>query len=57
VVEDEREQDAIDAMREMRHDGLPLESICRELEAAGIRPKRGNHWRPSTVQGILARTS
>jgi DNA invertase Pin-like site-specific DNA recombinase len=56
VVEDEKEQDAIDLMREMRHDGLPLESICRELEAAGIKPKRGRTWRPSAVQGILSRT-
>lgn len=48
------EQKNIKLMIELREDGKGFRAICRELEARGIKTKKGKtKWHHSTVQQIL----
>jgi DNA invertase Pin-like site-specific DNA recombinase len=43
-------------IRELRAGGLTLREICADLEARGVpTPRGGLVWRPSSLQGVLAR--
>ena len=45
-------------MRKLRAEGLSLRGVCRELEARGIKTKKGRStWAPQTVKQILDRLS
>ena len=39
----------------LREQGLTLRAIAQELEESGIPPRRGAHWSPETIRGILKR--
>ena len=55
LVADEREQAAVGRIRALQADGLSLRQICCQLDAEGIRPKRGDRWHATTVNRVLAR--
>jgi DNA invertase Pin-like site-specific DNA recombinase len=55
LVPDAREQAAVARIRTLRADGLSLRQICTRLDTEGIRPKRGDHWHPTTLNRVLAR--
>jgi DNA invertase Pin-like site-specific DNA recombinase len=43
-------------IRSLRAGGLTLREICADLEARGVpTPRGGVRWRPSSLQGVLAR--
>lgn len=45
-----------DEIRALRADGLSLREICEGLQARGVpTPRGGLVWRPSSLQGVLAR--
>ena len=52
LVEDEAEQRAVRAVRELRAAGLTYRAVCVELERAGYVPRSGKGWLPMTVQRI-----
>jgi site-specific DNA recombinase len=54
----EREQEALAIIRELRERGYALRAICEELEARGVQTKRGGKkWNSGTVQRILKRAA
>jgi DNA invertase Pin-like site-specific DNA recombinase len=53
LVADLEEQRALELMRGSRGAGASFGAICRELAAAGCRP-RGKRWHPEGVRSILA---
>lgn len=55
LVADQAEQDVIRQIRSRRGDGASLREIAAELNAAGIRPKRGSAWHPQTVSRVIQR--
>ena len=58
LVKNDDEQKAIRWMRRLNKNRYSLRQICRELEKAGYKTKRGNdRWHPATVAGILGRVS
>ena len=54
LVADEVEQRAIGLVIAHRTAGWSLRKIAAALDAAGIRPRRGNRWHPQTVARIAA---
>lgn len=43
-------------IRELRAGGLSMRAICADLERRGVpTPRGGLSWRPSSLQGVLAR--
>jgi DNA invertase Pin-like site-specific DNA recombinase len=57
LVENPREQEIIDRMRQMQAEGMSFRGIAVCLDAEGIRPKRGKRWIHTTVKSILARNA
>lgn len=57
LVEVAEEMRAVDEVRRLAAAGASLRTICRAMEAAGFKTKRGGTWRPSTVQAILRRAA
>ncbi len=55
LADDAHEQLALALMVRLRRDGAPLWDICRALDDAGFRPRRGATWRPTSVKRILDR--
>lgn len=55
LVVDEREQQAIARMIELRNGGASLRVIARTLDAEGITPKRAARWHSAMVGRVLAR--
>ncbi|HYH36729.1 MAG TPA: recombinase family protein, partial [Azospirillum sp.] len=53
LVPNEAEQATIERMRSRRAAGVSLGRIAAELNAAGIRPKRGARWYPSSVKWVV----
>ena len=51
------EQEAIDLIRGLRSKGLSYRAIVAELDAAGIRPKKGNRWIHTSVRSVLTRAA
>jgi hypothetical protein len=56
LIPDEREQVAINRIRELHARGASLRFIAAALDSDGHRPKRGTRWHPETVKRVLART-
>ena len=54
-IEDEHEQRAIALMRQLRHDGLSLRRIARELESQGFHNRRKGRLSPQTIANVLKR--
>jgi site-specific DNA recombinase len=58
LVKNDDEQKVIRWIRRLNKNRYSLRKICRELEKAGYKTKRGNDkWHPATVAGILGRVS
>ncbi|WP_371106190.1 MULTISPECIES: recombinase family protein [Streptomyces] len=58
LTPEELEQVGRARARQLRdEDELSYREIAADLEAEGIRPKRGDHWHPETVRRILANTT
>ena len=55
LVTDENEAAVIDRMRELRGEGLSYRLIAAQLNAEGLRSKRGGEWHPETVSRVLGR--
>lgn len=55
LVPDDREQAALDRIRELHGDGKSLREIAAVLTAEGHRPKRSDRWHPETLKRIVAR--
>jgi site-specific DNA recombinase len=56
LVKNDDEQKAIRWIRRLNKNRYSLRQICRELEKAGYKTKRGNDkWHPQTVSCILKR--
>ena len=49
---DEREQDTLALVQELRAGGASLRAIGRELTARGLRPRGGSGWHPQTVNNL-----
>lgn len=56
VVADEREQEIVRVVGELRAAGLSLREIAGELTRRGFTTRRGGRWFPETVRSILATT-
>jgi DNA invertase Pin-like site-specific DNA recombinase len=56
LVPDEREQVAINRIRELHARGASLRFIAAALDADGHKPKRGLRWHPEQIKRVLART-
>lgn len=54
VTPNDDEQKAIALIRRRRREGATLRAICSELEARGIRPRRGQRWHPNQVRRVLS---
>ncbi len=54
VVADEREQEIVRVVGELRAAGLSLREIAAELTGRGFTTRRGGRWFPETVRSILA---
>ena len=57
LVEVKAEIAAVEEVRRLHAAGVSLRQICAAMTAAGHATKKGGAWRPSTVQGILARAA
>lgn len=57
LTQNAAEQEAIRLMRGLRTRGLSYRSIATELDAKGIRPKKGIRWIHTTVRSILTRAA
>lgn len=57
LVPNEREQQALTRMKELRADGLSLRAIARSLTAEGHVPRRAPCWYPQVIREILNRTT
>jgi DNA invertase Pin-like site-specific DNA recombinase len=55
LVPDEREQAALARIKSLRAEGLSLRQIAAQLTTEGIKPKRGDHWHPTTLNRALIR--
>lgn len=55
LVADEREQVALDRIRELHAAGKSLRTIAATLTAEGHRPKRSDRWHPETLKRIVTR--
>lgn len=53
LVPNATEQDVIRQMRAKRAGGLSLGKIAAELNAQGVRPKRGEQWYASSVKWVV----
>lgn len=53
LTPNEPEQSAIARMQRLRSRGKSLRQIAADLEAQGIKPKRGERWHAKTVQSAL----
>jgi DNA invertase Pin-like site-specific DNA recombinase len=56
LVTDRTESKTVKLILKRHRDGLSLRQIITELEAAGLSPKRGGKWHPSTVARVIARS-
>ena len=54
-IEDDREQEAISLMRQLRAEGLSLRRIAQELQTQGFTNRRGGRLSPQTVANVLSR--
>ena len=52
---DEREQLAIAAIEDYRDQGWTLRKIAIALNGAGLSPRHGKTWQPSSVASIVKR--
>lgn len=57
LVVDDDERRIIVEMKTQRGKGMSYRQIAAHLDAAGWKPKRGEHWHPHTINRILARTA
>jgi hypothetical protein len=55
LIENAAEQEAIAFIKRLRGEGKSLRQIATLLDERGLKPKRGERWRHSTVIRILAR--
>jgi hypothetical protein len=55
LISNEREQETLCLMRQMRSDGLSYRAIAVALDGKGIKPKRGVQWLHTSVKAILGR--
>lgn len=55
LVPDDEEQATLVRIAELRSAGCSVRAICRQLEAEGRRPKRGQRWHPGSLNRILHR--
>ena len=53
LVRDEREQEAITMVRQLRQEGLSIRAIAREMNRLGVQA-RGSKWHPTTVARLLS---
>ena len=54
LVRDDRELEALDRVRALRHDGASMREIAARLNAEGV-PCRGARWHLTTVARLLSR--
>lgn len=57
LVADEREQAALERIRQLHGEGRSLREIAATLTAEGYKPKRSDRWHPETLKRIIARAS
>jgi len=57
LVTDDREAAVAARIRELRSEGSSLRQIADQLNAEGLRPKRGGMWHPMTVGRVLERAA
>jgi DNA invertase Pin-like site-specific DNA recombinase len=55
LVVDEDEQRAVELIRDAHRRGASLRQIAIKLDDAGLQPKRGNRWHPTTIARVIAR--
>jgi DNA invertase Pin-like site-specific DNA recombinase len=55
LVTSDREAAVIARMRQLRAEGLSYAAIADQLNAEGLKPKRGGTWHPMTVSRVLGR--
>jgi DNA invertase Pin-like site-specific DNA recombinase len=55
LVANDREQQLIVRMRELRAEGMSFRGIASRLDSEGVPPKRGRRWDHTTVKSILER--
>jgi site-specific DNA recombinase len=54
LMKNDLEQSIIVAMKDLRHEGATLQSICNDLKELGVLTKSGkSEWTPSTVKHII----
>jgi site-specific DNA recombinase len=56
LVPDEREQDVVARMLELKAEGCSLHAIAQRLNEEGLRPKRGEYWQATQVARVLKRS-
>lgn len=54
LVDDEREQEVIACVRELRARGLRWSDLISELETRGIKTRSGGTWCPKTLRKMIA---
>jgi DNA invertase Pin-like site-specific DNA recombinase len=57
LVPDASEQEVVARVRYLAAQGLSLRAIARSLNEDGLRPKRGDRWRPVQVKRVLLERS
>jgi hypothetical protein len=55
LIEDRREQRAIQKIHRLREAGLSTRQIGREMDRFGLRPRQGWHWHPKVVMDVCRR--
>jgi DNA invertase Pin-like site-specific DNA recombinase len=56
LIPEPSEQKIVKLVRRLRDEGLSLRVIAAELDARGLRPRRGKRWYPTTIKKIVERT-
>lgn len=55
LVPDEREQEPLERIRDLRRSGASLRAIADTLTTEGFRPRRGVRWHPESLRLIVNR--
>jgi DNA invertase Pin-like site-specific DNA recombinase len=57
LVTDEAERATVARIAELHESGASMRGIASELNAQGLKPKRGSQWHPETVARVVRRLS
>lgn len=56
LVPEDKEQETLSRVYQLRSEGLSLRQIAFQLEAEGRKPKGGGRWHPVTIARVLERS-